>query len=922
MIRFYPKWLANIPIARKLYFVVITMVILITLELLSLWFSINTLSAVRTYVNGEGLWAKAQKDAAYHLVKYGNTHDKKDYETFLNFLKINLGDKRARLELDKSNPDYSIIIQGFAEGRNHPMDIKQMIKLYRRFHNVSYMAKAISIWSEADLEISKLEAIGRKLNNIVTLGNVSQNEINKILIEIDILNNKLTKLEDDFSFTLGEASRWMANLLIKVLFMVALTIEISVLLLTLLFTRRISKGIEEINFAAKRVANGDFDAKIKIYSNDEIGCLAVTFNQMTDSLEQNILQRKKIESSLKESEELFKNAFNNAPIGVSLVSMEGKFLRVNKSLCRILGYSEEELLEKTFSEITYSEDKETSNNLFQKSVTGELPPINFEKRYLNKQGKIILAKLNTSLIKSIDGKPLYFITHTEDITEQRLSELRIHEQAALLDKAQDAIIVRDLDYNVIYWNKSAERLYGWTESEVLSNRNMTQHLYVEKTSELIEAQENILEKGEWIGELRQLTKNGNEIIVQSRWNLICNKSGTPKSILTVNTDITEKKKIESQFYRSQRLESIGTLTGGIAHDLNNILTPIMMSVQLLRMELSETKKATILTTLEKSAQRGSDIIKQLLFFARGVEGNKEPIQIRELIIELEKMIIETFPKSIIIETDISEALWHVYADSTQLQQVFLNLCVNARDAMPDGGTLKIFGENMFLDENFIQMYHEAKKGPFVCINISDTGKGIAPEIMDKIFEPFFTTKELSKGSGLGLSIIIGIVKSHGGFISVYSEVNRGSLFKIFLPAIKSYKAERAKNQDLHIPKGNGELILVVDDESSILEIAQSTLETYGYKVITANNGLEAVEIFKRIQKNIKVIITDINMPYMDGFSLIKSLNEINPATKFIASSGLLISKNNIELAAFNVKAFLQKPYTAENLLRKINEVLG
>jgi two-component system cell cycle sensor histidine kinase/response regulator CckA len=507
-----------------------------------------------------------------------------------------------------------------------------------------------------------------------------------------------------------------------------------------------------------------------------------------------------------------------------------------------------------------------------------------------------------------------------DITEQKAAARQLQEQAELLDKAQDAIIVRDLDYNVIYWNKSAERLYGWNREEIIENP--AARLYQETSAELTAAKESVLEKGEWIGELKQMTRGGTEIIVQSRWNLVHDASGRPKSILTVNTDITDKKRIESQFLRAQRLESIGTLTGGIAHDLNNILSPIMMSVEILKMDLSESKRDKILTTLESSVKRGSDIIRQLLIFARGgVEKEQANVRIEMLIENILKIIRGTFPKSIAVTTSVPDNLWTVNGDTTRLEQMLLNLCVNARDAMPKGGKLSINAENIILDENAPRLNIDAKAGPYACIEVKDSGTGIAPEIIDKIFEPFFTTKEVGKGTGLGLSSLSGIVRSHGGFVSVHSEVGTGTSFKVYIPANQSKKDFYQEDKQAELLKGSGELILVVDDEVSVRQILKTTLESSGYKVLTANDGIQAIEIYKEFKDKIKIVLTDISMPEMDGLTTTKALLLIEPDVKVILTSGLTSYQHAADVLGNKDINFLQKPYTSAEVLKKIKGIL-
>ena len=360
---------------------------------------------------------------------------------------------------------------------------------------------------------------------------------------------------------------------------------------------------------------------------------------------------------------------------------------------------------------------------------------------------------------------------------------------ALLDKARDAIAVRDVEHRLTYWNKGAQRLYGWTAEEAIG-KNADRLVYKEESSMLIEAKKSVIEEGEWIGELHQVTKDGKEIIVESRWTLMHDSEGKPKSILVINTDITEKKKFESQLLRAQRIESIGTLAGGIAHDLNNVLTPIVLSLQMLKQKFKDEQSQRLLTILENNSQRGANLIKQVLSFARGVEGERNPLAAKHVIREIEKVLKETFPRSIEIRTDIQKDLFTISGDATQLHQVIMNLCVNARDAMPNGGILSITASNFFIDKNYAQMHTDAKVGSYIVIAVSDTGTGIPPKIMDRVFEPFFTTKEHGKGTGLGLSTALAVVKSHGGFINIYSEVGKGTTFSVYLPLLKQLKHKK------------------------------------------------------------------------------------------------------------------------------------
>ncbi len=500
--------------------------------------------------------------------------------------------------------------------------------------------------------------------------------------------------------------------------------------------------------------------------------------------------------------------------------------------------------------------------------------------------------------------------------ERKQTEQKIREQAALLDVATDAIYVRDLDYKILFWNKAAERLYGCRKEEAIGKR--TQELWQTKHAlQLQEALNILMKNGSWEGELHQTTKYDKEIIVESRWTLVPFDKKS-QSILVVNTDITQKKQLEAQFLRAQRLESIGTLASGIAHDLNNVLAPILMTAQLLETQLHDARSKRLLPILVTNAKRGASLVKQVLSFTRGVEGDRTILQLKHLILEIRQVIKETFPKSIEVDCETSRNLWTVSGDATQLHQVLMNLCVNARDAMPNGGILTISAENFIVDEHYAKMHLDAQIGSYIVVIVADTGIGITHEVLDRIFEPFFTTKELGKGTGLGLSTVLGIVKSHGGFINVYSEVGKGSKFEVYLPAQET--TETPEEKELELPHGSGELVLIIDDEPSIREITKTSLEAYNYKAITASDGIEAIALYAEYRDKISIVLTDMLMPSMDGITTIRTLHKINPNVKIIAISGLATSDKMNAAYDLGIKAFLSKPYTAKQLLETINTV--
>lgn len=522
-------------------------------------------------------------------------------------------------------------------------------------------------------------------------------------------------------------------------------------------------------------------------------------------------------------------------------------------------------------------------------------------------------------IQNQDNQDFARLYMFENITSRKHTEHQLREQAALLDIASDAIIMRDLSHKILLWNKSAETIYGWTEEEAI-NKNAYELLQPEVYSgQHQDIYQQVLNNGSWQGELKKISKSGKKIIVESRWTLVKDEHQKPKSILTVDTDITQKKELEKQFLRAQRMESIGTLASGIAHDLNNVLSPILMSVQLLKNKNRNEQEISMLGIVENNARRGANLVKQVLSFARGIEGDRTVIPVQELVWEMKQIVEQTFPKSIVFNGSIQQDLWQIWGDSTQLHQVLLNLCLNARDAMPDGGKLTISTENIVIDDNYAGMHLDAEVGSYVVISVSDTGIGIPQELLDRIFEPFFTTKEFGKGTGLGLSTVIGIIKGHNGFINVSSTVGKGTKFEMYLPAANTNINK--KTEYLKTPVGNGELILVVDDEPSIRDITLTSLEQYNYKAMTANDGIEAVALYAQHKHKISAAIIDMMMPNMDGATTINTLHRMNPYLRMIAVSGLATSEQSMNDKSSKYTAFLPKPYTARELLTALHLML-
>ena len=622
----------------------------------------------------------------------------------------------------------------------------------------------------------------------------------------------------------------------------------------------------------------------------------------------------------------YQDLFNSAPDAYFVTDNEGLILDANQTAQEILQVHPSYLPGKPLVIFVHYADRLKLNQIIL-HLQQQKQPLRGQKLRLSRpQANIDIAVEVTAVAMQNDqGEVVSLRWLLRDIRERQQAEAKIREQALLLENASDAIYVRDLEHKILYCNPSTEKIYGWQAAEIIGiNIN---ELICKDPCQLETAMQSTLESGMWQGELEQLTKSFQEIIVESRWTLIRDAVGKPKSVLCVNTDITEKKQLQRQLFQAQRLESVGTLASGIAHDLNNILTPLTTIPQLLSQTIPNLSDSNqkLLKIMETSAKRGGDVVKQILTFARGYEGKCCIFQVHQLLNEIIKVVNSTFCKSIIIETDIPQSdSWKIYADPTQIHQLLMNLLVNARDAMPSGGTLTISMRKFVIDETYAKMHVDAQVGEYVLITIADTGVGIPEKIIDKIYDPFFTTKEVGKGTGLGLSSALGIIKTHGGFIDVSSQTGVGSIFKIYLPSYSAVLTQITAEAEKVLPAGEGELILVVDDETVICQSVKTILERHNYKVITAKDGVEAMATYVLHKNEIRVILMDIMMPYMNGAIAIQSVHKIEYHVKIIAMSGLISSKE-LNQGTTNIlsgiQGFLYKPFTAMELLGILHQTL-
>jgi PAS domain S-box-containing protein len=630
-----------------------------------------------------------------------------------------------------------------------------------------------------------------------------------------------------------------------------------------------------------------------------------------------ISQQKQAEAALRQNERKFRAIFDGSFGFIGLLTVDGIVLEANQTATMAMGTATNIIGRSFVNTVWWTHSPAlqlTLQNAIDRAAAGEI--VRFESNHNLADGSHIIVDFSISPIFDETGKVVMLIPEGRDITELKAGEQQIREQIAMLDVATDAIIVRNwVDFTIEFWNTGAETIYGWQATEVIGLKTTLEIFQKDPALVDMSPLEVLLQKGVWQGELRKLTKAGKEVILESRCSLVRDKAGNPKSIVSVETDITAKKLLEQQFFRVQRLESLGTLASGIAHDLNNILTPILGVAELLPITLPaiDSRNQRLLNMLMDNSKRGSSLVKQILGFARGLEGKPTMLQVHHIIAEIVSIARQTFPKSIDISLNLdSEDLWMVCVDATQIHQVLMNLFVNARDAMPDGGSITAIARNVMLDESYVLLNPQVSVGAYITMTIEDTGMGMDGDTLARIFDSFFTTKE--SGTGLGLSTVMGIVKTHGGFIDVQSTPGKGSSFKIYLPAVKTRLEEPLATAPASFD-GKGKLVLVVDDEMAIREITRDSLEIYNYHTMLASDGVEALTLYAQNWQRIGVVMVDMMMPHLDTPSVIMALQKINPTIKIIVMSGSILNQGIV--AQYGLSAFLTKPFTTIEMMHAL-----
>lgn len=628
------------------------------------------------------------------------------------------------------------------------------------------------------------------------------------------------------------------------------------------------------------------------------------------------------QSAIRDYASRLRAVFDAAVDAVLTIDDRGIVQSLNRSAERMFGYPAAELIGRNISVLMPEPHAAEHDGYLARYLrTGEKRVIGIGREVTARRKDGTVFSIELAVGEGDPGSRHRFTGFIRDITARKRAEELLRYQAELLDEVTNAVMIRDLDDRITYWNRGAERMYGWTASEAVGKK-ATDLFLKNQPGGVGQAEWVLREAGAWSGELPQVTKSGRRLMVDSLRTLLRDADGRPAGMIVINVDVTEKKELEAKFLRAQRLESLGTLVSGIAHDLNNVMTPILMAVKLLKKDRPGVNKRDLLDTAEASVERGTGMIRQLLAFAGGLDGERTPVHLKRVVKEVKSMLDHSLPKSIGVVTELPDIDWPITGDVTQLTQVLLNLCVNARDAMPAGGTLTIGLESKLLNGNLSAFYPGAKPGWYAVLSVTDTGTGIPPDVQEKMFDPFFTTKPLGQGSGLGLSTVVGIVRSHGGFVNVYSQVGQGTKMMVYLPAqADGTTAPPAPPPGSAPPPGRGELLLLVDDEVAILALTKASLEANGYRVLTARGGEEGLAAFRANRGGVRLVVQDMMMPGTDGPTVMAELRREAPALPIIAASGLKPVGRTAEAVSAYAAAFLPKPFSDDDLLHTIARLL-
>jgi PAS domain S-box-containing protein len=635
--------------------------------------------------------------------------------------------------------------------------------------------------------------------------------------------------------------------------------------------------------------------------------------------------RKRAEAAFRQSEELYRTLLNASPDATVLMDLTGTIAFASGQARKLFGFAEPDLVVgRSVLDSVVPEDRARVMENMQRIVAEGTIGVR-EYRLIRKDGTLFPAEVNAGLLTEAGGRPNGILLVVRDISARRAAEAALRESESrfrqVVETIQEVFWLYDLGQaQMIYVSPGYERIWGRTCDSLYAAEP--------RWFDTLHPEDRAAAEAAWLGaglksrKYRIVRPDGSVRWIHDRAFPVRDESGAVRRIAGVAEDVTDKQSLEERFLRAQRLEAVGTLSSGIAHDLNNILAPVLMIAPLLREKLTDPADREMLGIVTQSATRGAGIVRQLLTFSRGIGGERGPVPVLNLVRETAAMMRETFPREIEIAVNTAAQLWTMVADATQVHQVLMNLCVNARDAMPDGGRLTLAVENVFVDEASAAAWPEARPGPHLALSVTDNGTGIAPEHLARIFEPFFTTKGAGQGTGLGLSTVLGIVRGHGGFATVSSRIGDGTCFRVFFPAEVMATTGGAGSPKRETERGRDEHILVVDDEENLREALRRALQTNGYRVTVAASGREALEVYSARPDTFDLVLTDVMMPGINGVELVRAVRALRPAARILVATGMVPGERQAQLDALGIKWILPKPFTVEEVLAAVRAHLA
>ena len=834
-------------------------------------FAFETLSSARAYVAGEGRWSKAEKNAVAQLTRYARTRNEGDYEAFLTSLRTPLGDRRARIELEKPHPDPDIIREAFLSAGNDPDDLARMQTFYRRFHRVPQVARAIDIWREGDRNISALMEEGARLHAAVSGGNPDEAAIERLLDEIHARAARLTLLENEFSAVMGEGARWSH----RVLFGLLSGIALGLLIVAAVFVRG----------AVRRAVASEL--------------------------------------SLRQSEEKKQAVLDSMEDGYYEMDIEGTITFANIGLCRILGREAHDILGRHMSEFVDSGMLGPLLEILGRVRESGTPAHSICHEVLRPDGTRRHVESSATLVCGANGEPVGFCGVARDVTERWLQEDALRrsesEYRALFENAPYGIFRSTPDGRMLSVNSSLVSMLGYASTDQLMRLNLGDDVYAnrEDREQLVAANLDAEMISEIEVEWRRADRSPMLVRINGR-RIRAEESFDGFEIFV--EDLTQRRALETQLRQAQKMQAVGQLTGGIAHDFNNLLTIIASTADLLADELGSASQGVHddIQTMRSAADRGAEMIRKLLAFSRRGQLRVCSVEVGSIISDTVAMLRRMLPAHIEIVTDVAHTTPIVRADPGAIEQILLNLATNARDAMPDGGALRIHAGDAVLDEAFCEARGGGRAGAYAVLVVSDSGMGMDAHTREHAFEPFFTTKAPGAGTGLGMAMVYGLVRQHEGFIDLESTPGVGTTVRIYVPA-SSDSPVRADDRVAPVRPVGRETILLVEDEPAILGTGKRILERQGYTVLTATNGEEALALVRAHGEAIDLVLSDVVMPRMGGGALHRAVLEAGLSVRFLFTSGYTEREVGGMLDPY--LPLVPKPWSVDELLRRVREVL-